>query len=90
MQCKLCDKEFSNSSQLQEHRRLAHTGKTYDCPVCRKIFIHRAGRTYCMTKHKKSGERESDGGQDTGVTLPKKETYENTEKQSGSTTVTDS
>ena len=87
MQCKLCDKEFSNSSQLQEHRRLIHTGKTYDCPVCGKIFIHRAGRTYCMTKHKKRGEQESDAVEDTRVTLPNQETCENSKEQSGSTNV---
>ena len=58
LQCKLCNEEFRNSSQLQEHRRLAHTGKKYECPVCGKTFIHRGGRTYCMAKHKKKEEEE--------------------------------
>ena len=40
-----------------------------------------------MTKHKKRGEQESDGVQDTGVTLTSQETCENTKEQSGSTNV---
>ena len=40
-----------------------------------------------MTKHKKRGEQESDGVQDTGVTLPNQDICENTKGQSGSTNV---
>ena len=40
-----------------------------------------------MTKHKKRGERESDGVRDSGVTLPNQEICESTKVQSGSTNV---
>lgn len=39
--CKVCDKEFSSSSQLQQHSKLHDVNKKYVCEICGSRFIRR-------------------------------------------------
>jgi len=37
--CSLCDKHFSHSRSLQEHKRYVHSDRRpFECPHCGKLF----------------------------------------------------
>ena len=56
--CQICSKVLKYKQGLLRHEEFFHKGQGYECPDCKKKFIHKAKLRDHITKvHIKNGEK---------------------------------